>query len=169
MRVSAPLRSHRGNSGRVGSAVPEPLAQKLGPVDLAEIPVEGSERPVSSLARGFDDQALQKTMFRTIGLTEEQAQHRFGFLLDAFRYGVPPHGGLAYGLDRLKDNLAAIRGHVAPAQVMLVVKANAYGHGLAEVTRALAPLVDCIGVAMNLRSVHCTLRRGPTFGLASMA
>ncbi len=47
------------------------------------------------------DQELQQKMFRTIGFTEEQAQARFGFLLDAFRYGTPPHGGLAYGLDRL--------------------------------------------------------------------
>jgi alanine racemase len=51
-------------------------------------------------------------------------------------------------LGRLKANLEAIRARVAPAQVMLVVKANAYGHGLVEVTKALAPLVDCIGVAV---------------------
>lgn len=44
---------------------------------------------------------LQKRMFKVIGFSEEQAQERFGFLLDAFRYGTPPHGGLAYGLDRL--------------------------------------------------------------------
>jgi aspartyl-tRNA synthetase len=47
------------------------------------------------------DQELQQTMFRTIGFTEEQATARFGFLLDAFRYGTPPHGGLAFGLDRM--------------------------------------------------------------------
>lgn len=44
---------------------------------------------------------LQKRMFKALGFTEEQAQKRFGFLLDAFKYGTPPHGGLAYGLDRL--------------------------------------------------------------------
>lgn len=44
---------------------------------------------------------LQKRMFKALGFTEEQAQTRFGFLLEAFKYGTPPHGGLAYGLDRL--------------------------------------------------------------------
>ena len=40
-------------------------------------------------------------MFSLLGFSEEEYRHRFGFLLDAFQYGVPPHGGLAYGLDRL--------------------------------------------------------------------
>ena len=44
---------------------------------------------------------LQKRMFKALGFTEDQAQKRFGFLLEAFKYGTPPHGGLAYGLDRL--------------------------------------------------------------------
>ncbi len=44
---------------------------------------------------------LQKKVFNLLGFTDEQAQERFGFLLNAFKYGVPPHGGLAYGLDRL--------------------------------------------------------------------
>lgn len=46
-------------------------------------------------------QELQKRMFKALGFTEEQAQERFGFLLNAFKYGAPPHGGMAYGLDRL--------------------------------------------------------------------
>ena len=44
---------------------------------------------------------VQERMFAALGFSKEEAHKRFGFLLDAFRYGVPPHGGLAYGLDRL--------------------------------------------------------------------
>ena len=44
---------------------------------------------------------LQERMFRALGLDEATANERFGFLLEAFKYGAPPHGGMAYGLDRL--------------------------------------------------------------------
>ena len=44
---------------------------------------------------------LQKKMFQALGFSEEEAQERFGFLINAFQYGAPPHGGMAYGLDRL--------------------------------------------------------------------
>ena len=44
---------------------------------------------------------MQAQMFEMIGMSPEEAQHRFGFLLDAFKYGAPPHGGLAFGVDRL--------------------------------------------------------------------
>jgi len=47
------------------------------------------------------DQDLQSKMFELLGFTKEQAWERFGFLLEAFKYGTPPHGGMAYGLDRL--------------------------------------------------------------------
>ncbi len=43
---------------------------------------------------------LQKTMFRTLGFTEEEAREQFGFLMNAFEYGAPPHGGIAFGFDR---------------------------------------------------------------------
>ena len=44
---------------------------------------------------------MQEKMFKTLGLGEEEAREKFGFLMDAFQYGAPPHGGMAYGLDRL--------------------------------------------------------------------
>jgi len=44
---------------------------------------------------------IQSKMFELLGFTKEEAGERFGFLLEAFRYGVPPHAGLAYGLDRM--------------------------------------------------------------------
>ena len=47
------------------------------------------------------DRALQKLMFQHLGFSDEEAQEQFGFLMNAFEYGAPPHGGLAFGLDRL--------------------------------------------------------------------
>lgn len=47
------------------------------------------------------DRPLQEKMFEVLGFTPDQAQQQFGFLLDAFRYGAPPHGGIAFGFDRL--------------------------------------------------------------------
>ena len=47
------------------------------------------------------DKHIQATMLRHLGFTEEEAKAQFGFLMDAFEYGAPPHGGLAFGLDRL--------------------------------------------------------------------
>ena len=47
------------------------------------------------------DKEIQATMFKHLGFTEEEAKAQFGFLMDAFEYGAPPHGGLAFGLDRL--------------------------------------------------------------------
>ena len=50
----------------------------------------------------------QQKMFELLGFTPESAQQRFGFLMNAFKYGAPPHGGLAYGLDRFVSLFAGL-------------------------------------------------------------
>ena len=52
------------------------------------------------------DSLLQKRMFNLLGFSDEEAQSQFGFLMGAFKYGAPPHGGIAFGLDRLVAILA---------------------------------------------------------------
>lgn len=54
------------------------------------------------------DSALQQKMFKLLGFTPEKAEEQFGFLMNAFKYGAPPHGGLAYGLDRFVSLFAGL-------------------------------------------------------------
>ena len=64
-----------------------------------DIVLNGTEIGGGSVRIHQDD--IQEKMFEVLGFTKERAHQQFGFLLDAFKYGVPPHAGLAYGLDRL--------------------------------------------------------------------
>ena len=64
-----------------------------------DIVLNGTELGGGSIR--IHDNAIQQKMFSILGFTEAEAQEKFGYLLDAFRYGVPPHGGLAFGFDRL--------------------------------------------------------------------
>jgi len=68
------------------------------------------------------DQKLQERIFRIIGINEEEASKRFGFLLEAFSYGAPPHGGFAFGVDRL---LALIAGEPSIREVITFPKTSA--------------------------------------------
>jgi len=64
-----------------------------------DIVINGEELGGGSIR--ITNSKLQNRMFNVLGITEEEANRKFGFLLEAFKYGVPPHGGIAYGLDRL--------------------------------------------------------------------
>ena len=68
--------------------------------------VNGNELGGGSIR--IHDSELQDHMFRLLGLSEEQARYKFGFLMDAFKFGAPPHGGLAFGFDRFVSILAGL-------------------------------------------------------------
>jgi len=73
-----------------------PGAVKANAYDLV---LNGNEIGGGSIR--IHDKETQAIMFKHLGFTEDEAKEQFGFLMDAFEYGAPPHGGLAFGLDRL--------------------------------------------------------------------
>jgi aspartyl-tRNA synthetase len=93
---------------------------------------------------------LQQEMFSLLGITPEQAQARFGFLLDAFRYGAPPHAGFAFGIDRL---MAILAGEDNIREVIAFPKTQS---GADPLTGAPAPLD-----AEQLKELGLTIARKP--------
>jgi aspartyl-tRNA synthetase len=94
---------------------------------------------------------LQAAMFKTLGMTQEEAEYKFGFFLEAFKYGAPPHGGIAWGMDRLVMLLCgtdAIREVIAfpktakAADIMADAPSQVSRDQLAEVGVKLSPLAE---------------------------
>ncbi|QIZ76443.1 aspartate--tRNA ligase [Ferrimonas lipolytica] len=91
---------------------------------------------------------MQAAAFRVLGISDEEAQEKFGFLLDALKYGTPPHAGLAFGLDRL---------------IMLMVGAESIREVMAfpKTTTAACPLTNAPGTANDEQLVELAIARMP--------
>ena len=79
---------------------------------------------------------IQSRVFALMGITEEQAQQRFGFLLDAFRFGAPPHAGFAFGIDRL---VAVLAGEENIREVIAFPKTQSGSDPLTNAPSPIAP------------------------------
>ncbi len=129
------------------------------PVNLAPAALENS--PGTSLSQGYDivlngmeigggsvrihRPELQQTVFRLLGIGEEEQRQKFGFLLDALKYGAPPHGGIALGIDRM---------------VMLMAGANSIREVIAfpKTQTAHDPLTDAPGAVSALQLKELSIR-----------
>lgn len=105
--------------------LPEDLAlleEKPGSIraNAYDMVINGAEVGGGSIR--IHDEQLQKKIFRLLGFSDEEAQARFGFLMNAFRYGAPPHGGIAFGFDRL---VALFAGCESIREVIAFPKNNA--------------------------------------------
>ncbi len=112
--------------------------------DLYDLVLNGYE--VASGSIRIHDPELQKRIFQIVGFSEEEAEERFGFLLNAFRFGAPPHGGIAPGLDRM---LMIICGETSIKEVIAFPKNSA---GISPMDDSPSPVDE-----IQLKDLHLAL------------
>jgi aspartyl-tRNA synthetase len=143
-------------------ALHHPFTQPVGSLDdpgalrsrAYDLVLDGFELGGGSIRT--HDGALQRRVFELIGMPADEAQARFGFLLDALRYGAPPHGGIALGFDRVVSMIAGWRG----AREVNIRESIAFpktATGQDPLTGAPAPVPD-----RQLRELGITVAKPPT-------
>jgi len=112
-------------------AGPDPASLRSQHYDVV---LNGSELGSGSIR--IHDPHVQRRVFELLGYTEEQVQHRFGFLLEAFAYGAPPHGGMALGIDRI---IAIMVGAESIREVIAFPKNQRFQDLMIEAPSAVEP------------------------------